>query len=553
MATNKKDKQSRSGSEETSREPDLLEAGRLGRYEIKKKLGAGGMGAVYLALDPKLNRLVALKILPPDKAENATLVKRFQAEAQAVAQLKHENIVQIYDSGELDGYMYIALEYVEGTDVQRLIRKRNRLPVRRATEIIKQVTLALKHASEAGIVHRDIKPANLLITQKGIVKLTDLGLARALDDEETSITRDGTTVGTVDYMSPEQGRSSKAADIRSDLYSLGCTWYHMLTGSPPYPEGSITNKLHAHATAPIPDPRAINEAIPESIVGVITRLMAKKPIDRYQSAQELLDDLEAVKKNSRSEVSATDLAALASPDAIEEDEFEDAHRPATLPQRSKREKSGPSSEQSGSSSKGKRNKRANSTASKSNREGPAPGSLPPRERKKLSDVEDGQGSRFNSTPLIVAGIALLAFAFVGLLYSVISGFGGAIDNNGSGNVDLVSLVEERQKAREEEAEQAKQKEQGSDQHSSAQQRDSEPKTNRSNPVASDPTVTHTPTGAKTESETGSVPRGPQIIALISPDKKTNATSAHSLSEAVEKATGPNPIIELQTAQLTLWE
>ena len=559
MATKNKNKQSQSGSGEYSREQDLLKAGRLGRYEIKKKLGAGGMGAVYLALDPQLNRLVALKILPPDKAENTTLVKRFRAEAQAVAQLKHEHIVQIYESGELDGYMYISLEYVEGTDVQRLIRKRGRLPVRRATEIIKQVTLALEHASESGIVHRDIKPANLLITQSGVVKLTDLGLARALDDEETSITRDGTTVGTVDYMSPEQGRSSKAADIRSDLYSLGCTWYHMLTGTPPYPEGNITNKLHAHATATIPDPRSINESIPESIIGVIARLMAKKPIDRYQSAHELLEDLEAVKKNSRSEVSATDLAALASPEAIEEEGFEAPSQPATLPQRSKSKNPDDSPEESSNGSKTSRRNKTASTSSKKQKENSGIDSLPPRERKKLSEVEGKKENSFNSAPFVYAGIAIVAVAFVGLLYSVISGFGGAIDHNGTGDVDLLSMAEERQKAREEEIEKAKQDGLNNNQQASNKQNNPNQQTNpnqqnnpnqQTNPGASE---VHGSQSSQSQADNKNLKNGSQIIAIIAPDKKTNATSAHSFKEAIRKATKPNAIIELQSEQLILWE
>ncbi len=549
MATKNKNRQS--GSGEYSREPNLLEAGHLGRYEIKKKLGAGGMGAVYLALDPQLNRLVALKILPPDKAENTTLVKRFRAEAQAVAQLKHENIVQIYESGELDGYKYIALEYVEGTDVQRLIRKRGRLPVRRATEIIKQVTLALEHASESGIVHRDIKPANLLITQSGIVKLTDLGLARALDDEETSITRDGTTVGTVDYMSPEQGRSSKAADIRSDLYSLGCTWYHMLTGTPPYPEGNITNKLHAHATAPIPDPRSINDSIPESIVGVLARLMAKKPVDRYQTARELLDDLEAVKKNSRSEVSATDLAALASPEAIEEDEPEASNQPAALPQRSKRNRGEDSTEQTEGRAKSSRRKKTASDKSNSTKQGPAIDSLPPRERKKLSEVEGKQESRFNTTPFVYAGLAVVALAFIGLLYSVISGLGGAVDTSGAGEVDLLSLAEERQKAREEEIEEAKQNELAANNEPSNRQQNRNQQNQRTNPVPAEHNTQSLPTSANAGSPNAN--NKAQVVAILAPDKKTNAHSAHTLKEAIEKATGLNPVIELQSDQLILWE
>ena len=297
---------------------------KVGKYQIQKEIGAGGMGAVFLARDTTLNRLAALKVLPQDKAENPVLVKRFKAEGQAAAHLRHENIVSVYDAGEEDGYLYIALEYVEGTDSHNLINKRGRIPVRRSLEIITQVTQALAHAYQQGIVHRDIKPANILIRLDGVVKLTDLGLARSIDDNtETSITRAGTTVGTVDYMAPEQARDSKAADIRSDLYSLGCTWYHMLTGRAPYSEGSLTNKLAAHATTPPPDPREINDLVPEGMVAIIQRMMAKPQSERYQTPEDLLKDL----KNSnlkRSNVDNNVLEALANDESDDEQAIRDS-------------------------------------------------------------------------------------------------------------------------------------------------------------------------------------------------------------------------------------
>lgn len=301
----------------------------LGKYQIEKEIGAGGMGAVFLARDTTLNRLAALKILPRDKAENPVLVKRFKAEGQAAAHLRHENIVSVYDAGEEDGYLYIALEYVEGTDLHNLINKRSRVPVRRSLEIITQVTEALAHAYQQGIVHRDIKPANILIRQDGVVKLTDLGLARSIDDNtETSITRAGTTVGTVDYMAPEQARDSKAADIRSDIYSLGCTWYHMLTGRAPFSEGSLTNKLAAHATTPPPDPRGLNERVPEGIVAIIQRMMAKAQSARYQTPEELLEDLKD-SNLKRSNVDNNVLEALANDESDGEQATVDLN--ATLP------------------------------------------------------------------------------------------------------------------------------------------------------------------------------------------------------------------------------
>lgn len=322
------------------------------------------MGAVYLALDSTLKRNVALKLLPRDKAENTTLVRRFKAEAQAAAHLKHDNIVAIYDAGEADGYFYIALEYVDGTDAANLVSKRGCLPVKRSIEVIRQVALALKHASELRIVHRDIKPGNLLIRRDGEVKLADLGLAR-LDDEtaDTSITRTGTTVGTVDYMSPEQARNSRSADVRSDIYSLGCTWYYLLTGGPPFPDGSVTNKLKAHFDTPFPDPRAKNPQVPEAVSAVMRRMTEKDPAKRYQSAQELLTDLEEVRQGG-TRVSDAILSDI-------EDSASSTDSPAFAPaaRRKKRSAGSDSGEKSVSTSRSGR----------------------PRHRKSVVDLPGGRG------------------------------------------------------------------------------------------------------------------------------------------------------------------
>ena len=295
----------------------LDELKQLGRYTIIKKLGQGGMGTVFLANDTQLRRQVALKVLAKEKAENPTLVKRFKAEAQAAAALKHDNIVAIHDAGEADGLLYIALEFVDGTDAHSVVAKRGPMPAKRAMDIIRQTTLALRHAYEQKIVHRDIKPSNLLIRKDGLVKLADMGLARSVDETlETNITRAGTTVGTVDYMSPEQARNSKAADIRSDMYSLGATWFHLLTGHPPFPEGSMLNKLNAHSGGLRPDVRDENESVSENISVMIKRLMAIKPEDRYQNPTELLEDLDN-ENLTRGPMSLKDLAGLA------EEEVED--------------------------------------------------------------------------------------------------------------------------------------------------------------------------------------------------------------------------------------
>ncbi|TWT55834.1 Serine/threonine-protein kinase PrkC [Thalassoglobus neptunius] len=289
----------------------------LGKYDITRCLGVGGMGTVFLATDRELNRTVALKVLSKERAENAILVRRFKSEGQAAALLSHPNMVGVYEAGEADGFFYLALEYVDGIDVHNLLRKRLVIPVKRSLAIVKQVAAALQVAHEKRLVHRDIKPANIMIARDGTVKLTDLGLARSLDNTlDTSITRDGTTVGTIDYMSPEQAADSKKTDIRSDLYSLGCTWYHMLTGHAPFPNGDLTNKLAAHAKAPPPDPRDENPDVPEAVVAVIHRLMAKQPGERYQTPTQLLDDL-----NSATLLMSQDSENLLA--VLMEDDFED--------------------------------------------------------------------------------------------------------------------------------------------------------------------------------------------------------------------------------------
>lgn len=269
------------------------------------------MGTVYLAEDPTLHRTVALKVLVRTDNTPPNLIRRFLAEAKTAARLRHPNIVTVYDSGEADDHLFLALEYIDGPDIERVIRKQGRIPVERTVEIIRQITRALDHAHSAGVVHRDIKPSNILMRRDGTASLTDLGLARAIDETAASgITRAGFTVGTVDYMAPEQARSSKSADVRSDLYSLGCTWYHMLTGRVPYSEGDLTNKLRAHAQSSPPDPRDVDPAIPAGVVAVLQRLMAKRPDERYQKPADLLADLDRPGL-CRKSVTADDLRSLA--------------------------------------------------------------------------------------------------------------------------------------------------------------------------------------------------------------------------------------------------
>jgi serine/threonine protein kinase len=267
---------------------------RIGKYEILTHIATGGMGAVYKALDVDLGREVALKVLPPEIAARPDMLERFRREAHHAAQLRYKHIVSVYDFGEANGTFFLALEFVDGIDLLEYIRRKGPLHPKEARSILIQAAKALLHAHRHGIVHRDVKPSNFLITQrKGrpFVRLTDLGLARGINDNDFRVTVTGVTVGTVDYMSPEQARDSRAADSRSDIYSLGCTLYHMLTGRPPFAEGSLTERLYKHIQAEPPDVRPFNPQVTESLTAILRRMLAKDPADRYQTPHDLLQDL----------------------------------------------------------------------------------------------------------------------------------------------------------------------------------------------------------------------------------------------------------------------
>jgi serine/threonine protein kinase len=267
---------------------------RIGRYEVLYHIASGGMGAVYKAVDVEVGREVALKVLSPEIAVNPSMLERFRREAKAAAQLAHENIVAIHDFGEAGGTYYLALEFVDGIDLHEYIKKRGRLGPDEARDLLKQAVKALAHAHSMGIIHRDIKPSNFLITQKDgqpLLKLTDLGLARQAREEEGRVTRDGTTVGTVDYMSPEQAHDAGLADIRSDLYSLGCTFYHMLAGHAPFHKGSLIERLTKHVNVEPPDIRELNADVPDDLKHILERMLRKRPEDRYQTPVEVIRDL----------------------------------------------------------------------------------------------------------------------------------------------------------------------------------------------------------------------------------------------------------------------
>lgn len=287
---------------------------RIGKYQIVKHINNGGMGAVYKAVDTELGREVALKILHPDLAAKPNMLERFRREARAAAKLRHENIVAIYDVGKEADTHFLAMEFVEGVDLHEHIAGKGRLRAEEARQILIQAARALDHAYQQGIVHRDIKPSNFLLTKgpdRFILKLTDMGLARPVQDDEFRVTAPSTTVGTVDYMSPEQARDSRSADIRSDIYSLGCTFFHMLGGSPPFPEGSLPERINKHAENEPPDIRTLNKSVPDGLVVILQRMLAKKPADRYQTPAELLNDLENYKNLRLAMNRAESLASLA--------------------------------------------------------------------------------------------------------------------------------------------------------------------------------------------------------------------------------------------------
>ena len=269
---------------------------RIGDYLISRLLGTGGMGSVYLARHAPTGRNVALKVLGDEMSINPDMVRRFQLEGECALDLKHANLVEVYETGNDDGTHYIAQEYIDGVDIGELIQQRGPLPPKRAISIIRQVAGALDYLHQENIVHRDIKPSNLLVSREGTPRLADMGVARSTtpDSDSGRMTQVGTLIGTVDYIAPEQADDSHSADARSDIYSLGCTWYEMLTGSPPFPNGTLTDKITAHATQPPPDPRELNPDVPEAMVAVLDRMMAKSPDRRYQSISELLDDLSLI-------------------------------------------------------------------------------------------------------------------------------------------------------------------------------------------------------------------------------------------------------------------
>ncbi len=270
----------------------MLAGSELGHFRLEQFVGGGGMGAVFRATDMRLGRTVAVKILSRDRTDVDTL-RRFQNEAQSAARLDHENIARVYYVGEDRGLHYIVFEFIEGTNVRDLVQQMGPLPLEEAINYVLQVAEALEHASLRNVIHRDIKPSNVLVTPEHRAKLVDMGLARlhAMDSDVGDLTASGVTLGTFDYISPEQARDPRTADVRSDLYSLGCTFYFMLTGRPPFPQGTMLQKLLSHSSDPPLDPRTFRPDLDEQVVQVVERLLAKQPGRRFQRPSELIGQL----------------------------------------------------------------------------------------------------------------------------------------------------------------------------------------------------------------------------------------------------------------------
>ncbi|HEX5445579.1 MAG TPA: protein kinase [Pirellulales bacterium] len=266
---------------------------QLNHFQLLEYVGGGGMGAVFRALDTMLNREVALKVLSRDQGADDETRRRFQNEAQSAARLDHENIARVYYVGEDRGLNYIVFEFIEGTNLRDVVERKGPLSAPEALGYTLQVAHALAHASSRDVVHRDIKPSNLIIMADGRAKLVDMGLARLhqVHSGGEDLTASGVTLGTFDYISPEQARDPRSADVRSDIYSLGCTLYYMLTGRPPFPDGTVLQKLLQHNSDPPPDPREFNPALPPELSAVVSKMLAKDPLRRYQHPGELIADL----------------------------------------------------------------------------------------------------------------------------------------------------------------------------------------------------------------------------------------------------------------------
>ncbi|MSQ97512.1 MAG: serine/threonine protein kinase [Gemmataceae bacterium] len=283
----------------------------LGNYKILERIGRGRMAGVYKAVHPS-GQVVAIKVLPPSRAKNAQILGRFQREARLAVKLKHPHVVRSFQVGETKGVHCFVMEYLEGDTLEEVLQRRKRLPPAEAVRLVHQALLGLQHIHEQALVHRDLKPANLMLlpttargdaetTLKSNLKILDIGLAREFFDENSpsddtehmELTGEGVLLGTPDYLAPEQARDPRNIDIRADIYSLGCTLYHLLTGQPPFPDKNILNQMIRHATETPKPLSSFNASIPEGLEQIVSWMMAKQPVQRYPTPARAAQALDA--------------------------------------------------------------------------------------------------------------------------------------------------------------------------------------------------------------------------------------------------------------------
>jgi serine/threonine protein kinase len=266
----------------------------IGKYKVLERLGSGGMGTVYLCEHLHVGRRVAVKVLPTSQAHNPAALGRFYREARAAGVLDHPNLVKAHDIDQEGNLHFLVMDYVDGVSLQHLVSRFGPLPPVRAAHYIRQAAHGLQHAHQAGLLHRDVKPANILLERNGAVRVLDLGLARFYHDNNDLLTiqyDDRNVLGTADYVSPEQALNSHEVDVRTDVYSLGATFYFCLTGRPPFPEGKMAQKLIWHQVRQPTPVRQVRSEVPEGMAAVVEKMMAKNPAQRYQTPLEVIEAL----------------------------------------------------------------------------------------------------------------------------------------------------------------------------------------------------------------------------------------------------------------------
>jgi len=274
----------------------------FGDYFVLDKIGVGGMGKVFKARHRQSGQVFALKVMSSQAMKSAKAIRRFQQETEVAKRLRHPNIVATYSSGELDGLHFLIMQYIDGENLRNEAKSRVKMPVSEVVSAMIQTARGLEYAHGQGAVHRDIKPSNLLLDKTGSVMILDMGLARIEDpddeDDAGRLTQAGQMLGTAEYMSPEQVEDPRHANAASDVYSLGCTMFYLLTGTPPFRGSFVAETLIMHATTPIPSLKARRPDVPDALDSAFRRMMAKKPGDRYQSMSEVISVLEAIGSGS---------------------------------------------------------------------------------------------------------------------------------------------------------------------------------------------------------------------------------------------------------------